>query len=394
MRYSLLISDISAFLIGLVGLYATALFLTAPGWLEATQIQTLLFLGAFSAFSLVGALVFLLPGTHQRVLHLTCPIPLRLIFVALGVVWLFLSYSIVQTRGSVGIPLLGELFAGRVAPALVIVAAVLFAVTIFPLGLAYREPRRVRREQAALRKSQRRAARLERRAMAEVGAIDLRAAVPTRRMTRGEKAVETSTLSRLIGFLVSLAAVASIAAVYALPTVPGPELIALLVANAPILAAAGFAAILLGQALSRLEDREGYPLRRSFGQKLGVIVRAALVGTATAFLVGYFGVPAGRALATEGPVETRPYEITHRLALEFDFAPRCVLLKVPEAPVGLYPYCGFSDEIWGRIGAGDTIAFTGEATEWGHSLTTPSLDAPEATADEESRLPTITDPSN
>ncbi|MEM8824188.1 MAG: hypothetical protein AAGF30_11300, partial [Pseudomonadota bacterium] len=141
MRIGLLLSDIAIFLIGLFGLIGVMVFFALRDWIMIVQTPAHFSHLASGLFLLAMTFAFLLPSVNQGVLRKTLTWWLRVPFVLVAAFWLFATQSLVQAAIARGdLPALPDQMTAYF-PIAAIAIAVLFALFIFPVGLAYAEPR-------------------------------------------------------------------------------------------------------------------------------------------------------------------------------------------------------------------------------------------------------------
>ncbi|MEM7317469.1 MAG: hypothetical protein AAF408_00455 [Pseudomonadota bacterium] len=141
MRWGLLFCDMSARLIGLFGLYCTVLLLVSWQLSTANSGSSPYLPAALAAFSMLLAASFLWPKLHDGILRRSMPFPGRVMFIAASMSWLFIIIAVFDGSVDGGMDLLPRGWGSASFPFVVAAILALFALTIFPVGLAYRETR-------------------------------------------------------------------------------------------------------------------------------------------------------------------------------------------------------------------------------------------------------------
>ncbi len=150
MNWSLLLSDLLARVVGVLGLIASVAWIAGisvgwPGLGPAAQF------GAGSAlFCLTMTLFFLLPQYHDRMMHRTVPTVLRVPFQIIGGAWCLAVIGGLFLAGAALDGVLAQNVSGLFWPIASAVALIATMILIFPGGLAWREPSARREMQAVV----------------------------------------------------------------------------------------------------------------------------------------------------------------------------------------------------------------------------------------------------
>lgn len=355
MRWGLLFTDISARLIGLFGLYCTVLLLLVwarnAGLPEATG-QFVLGLGIFS-LAMTG--LYLVPGLHDKVLRSTVRLLARIPFLLINALWLVLIMAVLTFASESGHRVIPMEF-GRQAHIYAIAALLgLFALTIFPFGLAYGDAR-AELNRARLLK------RLDRDITARAAGV-LDGSQPDRPLRKRDIGDVLAPLPLGLTLVWSL---------YALrfgDTVQTAQLDRWVEANAVMLFASIAVLIVLPPLLNRHLRAPTTPqgARRGLGRRLALPMLALPVTTGLLLAVlPHDGLPQAWNMATANPVETLHYKLVD-MATDPGLG-GCVRLAPVDAPQDDMLHCGMDRAFTDQLAPGDIFEATGELSRFGHTF--------------------------
>ncbi|PTX56596.1 hypothetical protein C8N43_1256 [Litoreibacter ponti] len=346
MKIDLLLSDVAAFVTGLVGLVLTyALAVLAVTWFTIGEMEKLAIVGGAAAFSFLMTMIFLMPRTHDRALQFFAPLGRRVLFMLLAAAWLALAAMMFILFESYRmVPILSSVPPEQMMWGLTAVAA-LFALAFLVPGMAFRPFR------AASYAPSETTDYIE-----KVRAIDV-----------GKEQIPDGPMGRLIRPLLWLYAITLLAGIgYVMSFarfVPDPAYVALVSAQSVNLiiagaVGAGVLAVIAGPPLRFMP-------RRSWVTRTGVMVCAT---TAVSLLLPAFlmsAAPALHALAVQGPERTITVEVAERgTRLSAHGCDRQA--HVTQAGSGeVHMICNVPEGLWETLRPGQNLRLSGYGSPYG-----------------------------
>jgi hypothetical protein len=359
MNWSLLLSDTLARLVGLLGLIACAFWslVLARRFTGVAAEGTAVFPSAMFALATFFTLVFLLPNTHDRVMRLTFPVFARLLFLPVAIAGLGAVAFGVMGFTAIS-PLEQDVYAIVVTSATMSLGA-LFAILIFPVGLAYREAKLEHRHAQHIRHMQ--AIRDHEALLARSGSSASRHPV----LPNGLVLRKSDTIDNLTG-LPGLFVFAAVFYGFKISTTVQTAELDQWADRNWLLGSAVCAALVFGPSFLNVMMRGAPYNPRAMNSKWGRrILTAALVPPVSfvAFVgLAYDGVPATWNLIHDAPPATIRYEIT-----DISTGRRtrgCMTLQLAEDPARQMYVCNLPDSLQ----VGDVIDATGPLSAYGHSI--------------------------
>ena len=367
MRIGLLISDVAAILLGLIGLAALWSFAHTIRWDIVLQNGRLYIFAGFGTMMAVMTAAFLVPPFHQRILRATFPVPGRIVFILLSAGWLF--FGLAYLRNLAGMDGLGEAILAPVRAhyGWVMIAALgLFALTIFPVGLSYAD---LRAERRAARLAQARAAEADRlltptRVPAARSAGRAPLFVPKGRQTQWQQAGPAGRVS----IVISGGLMATIGYAFLIGRTTQTLFLDRLIEDHAVLAIGGLTALawLYGIFNWRMIAARARHVQSATTTVFGIVLGYPLIIALLYFGIGYFLVPFGYHAATEHPVETVSYVVT-----DVDRRGKgkgCVTLLLSPEAENTSLMCSFGRDFGLSLQPGDILVATGERSALGHTL--------------------------
>ncbi len=354
MRWGLLFTDLGARIIGVFGLYCTALIITAWTHYIGPPLAVWGTIAGFGLFSFLMTCLYLLPNLHESILRSTVRKGRRVVFVAFNALWLLVSIGFFHAalrndRAFVPSEWGFEAFA-YVATAV----AILFALMIFPFGLSYRP---AEEEIAGARHLERfqRAQRRDEAAREDAA----EATAPPRPRDIWDVVTALPLLILFIGSLIALRFGS---------TVQTASLDAWL-DSVWFLSSVAFALIVtpycLNHGLRPPVTRLATRVRKS-RRRLMNILSIPMLGVTLHIFVGYDGVPELWNRVTTNPTATVQYKVT---GIETYFKLRgCVRLAPTDALDQNMMLCRFGQEFDPGLRVGDVLEVTGELSRFGHTF--------------------------
>ena len=358
MNWSLLLSDTLARLVGLVGLIACAFWglVLARRFTGAAAEGTAVIPSAMFALAAFFTLVFLLPNTHDRVMRLTFPFFARLLFLPVAIAGLGAVAFGVMALAAVSFE--RDLYIIVVTSAVLSLGA-LFAILIFPFGLAYREAKLEHRHAQQINQMQ---------AIREHEALMARAGSPASRypvLPNGMVLRKSDMIDNLTGLPALFVFAAFFYGFKVSTTVQTAELDQWADQNWR-LGSAVCAALVFGPSFLNVMMRGAPYNPRTMNSKGGrrILIGAALPPMSFLAFAGlaYDGVPAAWNLIHDAPPATIRYEIT-----DISTGRRtrgCMTLQLVEDPARQMYVCNLSSSLQ----VGDVIDATGPLSTYGHSI--------------------------
>lgn len=364
MRIGLLISDVAAVLLGLFGLAALLSFSAYINWTGAYHLGRL-HLFIVLAVMLAGmTLLFLVPQLHQRILRKTFPWPVRMVFVPLCIGWIVISLSYLRQVGGLDTDIRDFVQANDGWVALAV--GVLFAVTIFPFGLAYADLRAEHRMRKAER---RRAKHAQALATEAIPASDVPVAGARQPHQTAPRAGKTGPISHAINAVTLLVLAAGAYAWFFGKTTQTPlvdrfldqyilSVIALVTLAIWILVAANWPRV-----VAAAQRRNGQSATKTvFGIALGV----PLIVSLFYIIIGYSLFPFAWNVATENDVESRTYLVidvrrTRKMK-------GCFTVALQDDGPETSLMCGLGRDFGLSLQPGDRLTVTGELSAYGHTF--------------------------
>lgn len=358
MNWSLLLSDTLARLIGLVGLIACAFWgiVLARRFTGVAAEGTAVFPSAMFALATFFTLVFLLPNTHDRVMRLTFPVFARLMFLPVAIAGLGAVAFGVMAIAAVSFE--RDLYV-IVVTSVVLSLGVLFAILIFPFGLAYREARLEYRHSQHIRQMQ--AIRDHEALMARSGSSASRHPV----LPNGLVLRKSDTIDNLTGLPALFVFAAFFYGFKVSTTVQTAELDQWADQNW-LLGSAVCAALVFGPSFLNVMMRGAPYNPRTMNSKWGRRILAAALVPPVSFVafvgLAYDGVPGTWNLIHDPAPATIRYEIT-----DISTGRRtrgCMTLQLADDPTRQMYVCNLPDSLQ----VGDVIDATGPLSAYGHSI--------------------------
>ncbi|WP_171176070.1 hypothetical protein [Ruegeria sp. HKCCD8929] len=346
MNWRLLVSDVSARIIGVFGFYVTVL--TARTWFTipyGPNVGNILGMG-FSVLSLILTAAYLLPRFHDLVIERSFRASGRVPLVLASVLWLLLSVWVLQTSIDDGKPLLPtdwqEFVLKHVTPCMFF----LFGLTIFPIGWAYSGAK------------QRLGDPGEQSALVQAKSTDFETTA-YRKRDIWDHLIDAPVVVVLLGSALAYRFGDTISSGPFKAWVDSNYLLSFLVIGA------------MPWAIMLIRTWVRPPLRQQAKLGVGMKIIAYAIGLPFISFVQFFvttshGIPWVWNAVTQNPEATIFYQVV-------DIEERgrfrgCIEFKTPDKWNHRFTNCGL-DSYWaGRLETGDLIEATGELSGFGHTF--------------------------